>query len=34
MLVEPPGRGAYVLTGTVTVDALADAAGALTGAPS
>ncbi|MEX5719710.1 transcriptional regulator [Geodermatophilus maliterrae] len=34
MLVEPPGRGAYVLTGTVTLDALADAAGALAGAPS
>ena len=26
MVVEPPGRGPYVLTGTVTLDALADAA--------
>ena len=26
MLVEPPGRGPYVLTGTVTLDALAAAA--------
>jgi hypothetical protein len=34
MLVEPPGRGAYVLTGTVTLDALAEAAGTLGGAPS
>jgi hypothetical protein len=29
MLVEPPGRGPYVLTGTVTPDALADAAAQL-----
>jgi hypothetical protein len=29
MLVEPPGRGPYVLTGTVTPDALAAAAGEL-----
>jgi outer membrane lipoprotein-sorting protein len=29
MLVEPPGRGPYVLTGTVTTDALAAAAGQL-----
>ena len=34
MLVEAPGAGTYVLTGTVTLDALADAAGALTGAPA
>ena len=26
MIVEPPGRGPYVLTGTVTLDALAAAA--------
>jgi hypothetical protein len=26
MIVEPPGRGPYVLTGTVTLDALASAA--------
>ena len=26
MVVEPPGRGPYVLTGTVTLDALARAA--------
>jgi hypothetical protein len=31
MLVEPPGRGPYVLTGTVTPDALADAARQLPG---
>ncbi len=29
MLVEPPGRGPYVLTGTVTLDALVTAAGQL-----
>ena len=29
MLVEPPGRGPYVLTGTVTLDALVAAAGQL-----
>jgi hypothetical protein len=29
MVVEPPGRGPYVLTGTVTLDALAAAAAAL-----
>jgi hypothetical protein len=29
MLVEPPGDGPYVLTGTVTLDALADAASQL-----
>ena len=29
MVVEPPGRGPYVLTGTVTLDALAQAAGQL-----
>lgn len=29
MIVEPPGRGPYVLTGTVTLDALAQAAGQL-----
>ena len=29
MLVDPPGRGPYVLTGTVTPDALADAAAQL-----
>jgi hypothetical protein len=29
MVVEPPGRGPYVLTGTVTLDALADAAAEL-----
>jgi hypothetical protein len=34
MLVEPPGSGAYVLTGTVTLDALADAAAALGGVPA
>ncbi len=33
-LVEPPGCGAYVLTGTVTLDALADAAAALGGVPA
>ena len=26
MIVEPPGRGPYVLTGTVTLDAIAQAA--------
>jgi hypothetical protein len=26
MIVEPPGRGPYLLTGTVTLDALARAA--------
>ena len=31
MLVEPPGRGPYVLTGTVTLDALATAAAQLPG---
>ncbi len=34
MLVEPPRRGAYLLTGTVSLDALADAAAALGGAPA
>ncbi|WP_448640036.1 transcriptional regulator [Geodermatophilus sp. URMC 63] len=34
VLVEPPRSGAYLLVGTVTLDALADAARALTGAPS
>jgi hypothetical protein len=34
MLVEPPGQGPYVLTGTVTLDALAIAAGQLPGEPS
>ncbi|NEM06552.1 transcriptional regulator [Geodermatophilus normandii] len=34
MLVEPPRSGAYVLTGTVTLDALADAAAALPGMTS
>jgi outer membrane lipoprotein-sorting protein len=34
MLVEPPGRGSYVLTGTVTLDALATAAGQLPGGSS
>ena len=29
MVVEPPGQGPYVLTGTVTLDALAQAAGEL-----
>ncbi|CAA9226156.1 MAG: hypothetical protein AVDCRST_MAG57-851 [uncultured Blastococcus sp.] len=29
MLVDPPGRGPYVLTGTVTLDALAEAAAQL-----
>jgi hypothetical protein len=29
MVVEAPGRGPYVLTGTVTPDALATAAGQL-----
>jgi hypothetical protein len=29
MVVEPPGQGPYVLTGTVTLDALAKAAGEL-----
>jgi outer membrane lipoprotein-sorting protein len=29
MIVEPPGRGPYVLTGTVTLDALVTAAGQL-----
>jgi hypothetical protein len=29
MIVEPPGRGPYVLTGTVTLDALAEAASQL-----
>ena len=29
MVVEPPGRGPYVLTGTVTLDALAAAAAQL-----
>jgi outer membrane lipoprotein-sorting protein len=29
MIVQPPGRGPYVLTGTVTLDALASAAGRL-----
>jgi outer membrane lipoprotein-sorting protein len=29
MIVEPPGRGPYLLTGTVTLDALAEAAGQL-----
>lgn len=31
MLVEPPGHGSYVLAGTVTLDALATAAGQLSG---
>ncbi|MGY1699708.1 transcriptional regulator [Geodermatophilus sp. SYSU D00766] len=31
MLVERPGRGTYVLTGTVTLDALAEAAGQVPG---
>jgi hypothetical protein len=31
MIVEPPGRGPYVLTGTVTLDALAQAARQLPG---
>jgi hypothetical protein len=34
MLVEPPGRGSYVLTGTVTLDALVTAAGQLPGGSS
>ena len=34
MLVEPPGHGSYVLTGTVTLDALATAAGQLPGGSS
>ena len=34
MLVEPPGHGPYVLTGTVTLDALATAAGQLPGGSS
>jgi hypothetical protein len=34
MLVETLGRGPYVLTGTVTLDALAEAAGQLPGRPS
>lgn len=34
MLVDAPGAGTYVLTGTVTLDALADAAQTLTGGPS
>ncbi len=34
VLVEPPGRGAHLLTGTVTLDALADAAAALGGTPA
>jgi outer membrane lipoprotein-sorting protein len=34
MLVEPPGRGPYLLTGTVTLDALATAAGQLPGGSS
>jgi hypothetical protein len=34
MLVEPLGHGAYVLTGTVTLDALATAAGQLPGGSS
>ena len=29
LLVDPPGRGRYVLTGTVTLDALVTAAGEL-----
>jgi hypothetical protein len=33
-LVEPPGRGAHLLVGTVTLDALADAAAALGGVPA
>ena len=34
MLVEPPGEGPYVLSGTVTLDALATAAGPLPGGAS
>ncbi len=34
VLVEPPGRGAHLLTGTVTLDALADAAAVLGRAPA
>jgi len=34
MLVEPPGQGPYVLTGTVTLDALATAAAQLPGGSS
>jgi hypothetical protein len=34
MLVERPGEGPYLLTGTVTLDALAAAAGQLPGEPS
>ena len=34
MLVEPPGHGSYVLTGTVTLDALATAAAQLSGGSS
>jgi hypothetical protein len=34
MLVDAPGAGTRLLTGTVTLDALADAASALTGGPS
>jgi hypothetical protein len=34
MVVEPPGRGPYVLTGTVTLDALARAAAQLPGLES
>ncbi|SDD13091.1 hypothetical protein SAMN05660690_3494 [Geodermatophilus telluris] len=34
VLVEPPRSGAYLLVGTVTADALAEAAAALAGAPS
>jgi hypothetical protein len=29
MVLDPPGRGAYLVTGTVTLDALAAAAGEL-----
>jgi hypothetical protein len=29
MVVDPPGRGAWLLTGTVTLDALARAGAAL-----
>jgi hypothetical protein len=34
MLVEPRGEGPYVLTGTVTLNALAEAAGQLPGGSS
>jgi outer membrane lipoprotein-sorting protein len=34
MLLEPPGHGSYLLTGTVTLDALAAAAGQLPGGSS